>query len=93
LLSALATCSAMDVVEILKKKRTPLASLEIEVIGSRVNAVPAPLEAVLLKFRITGEGIDRDAALHAIELSVNKYCSVRDSLDPKIPVTWELELN
>jgi len=92
LLSALATCAAMDVVEILKKKRTPVSSLEVEVIGSRVTAIPARLESVLLRFRITGEGIDREQALRAIELSVTKYCSVRDSLDPAIPVTWELEL-
>lgn len=92
LLSALAACSAIDVVEILKKKRTPAATLEVEVIGSRANAVPSPLTHVLLYFRISGEGIVREHALHAIELSVTKYCSVRDSLDPKIPVEWELEL-
>lgn len=93
LLSALAVCSAIDVVEILRKKRTPVSSLEVEVIGARVNAVPSRLEAVLLEFRITGEGIERDQALRAIELAVTKYCSVRDSLDPALPVTWELELN
>jgi putative redox protein len=92
LLSALATCSAMDVVGILKKQRTPLSSLEIEVIGKRATATPAPLTHVLLRFTITGEGIERDQALKAIELSVTKYCSVRDSLDPNIPVEWELEL-
>jgi putative redox protein len=92
LLSALAACSAIDVVEILKKQRTPVASLEVEVIGARANAVPSPLTHVLLLFRIAGEGIGREQALRAIELSVTKYCSVRDSLDPRIPIEWELEL-
>jgi putative redox protein len=92
LLSALATCSSMDVVGILKKQRTPVSSLEVEVIGHRAQKTPAPLTRALLKFTITGEGIQREQALKAIELSVTKYCSVRDSLDPAIPVEWELEL-
>jgi putative redox protein len=92
LLSALGTCSAMDVVGILKKQRTPASSLEVEVIGTRENASPRRLKHALLRFRISGAGIERAQALKAIELSVTKYCSVRDSLDPKIPVEWELEL-
>ena len=92
LLSALASCAAIDVIEILKKKRMPATSLEVEVIGSRANAVPSKLTHVLLYFRISGEGIDREQALRSIELSVTKYCSVRDSLDPAIPIEWELEL-
>jgi putative redox protein len=92
LLSALGTCSAMDVVGILKKQRTPAESLEVEVIGTRENASPRRLKHVLMHFRISGAGIEREQALKAIELSVTKYCSVRDSLDPAIPVEWELEL-
>jgi putative redox protein len=92
LLSALGTCSAMDVVGILKKQRTPAKSLEVEVVGTRQDATPRRLKHVLLIFRISGEGIERERALKAIELSVTKYCSVRDSLDPNIPVEWELEL-
>ena len=92
LLGALATCSAMDVVGILKKQRTPASSLEVEVIGQRAVATPAAVTHALLKFTIAGEGIQREQALKAIELSVTKYCSVRDSLDPVIPVVWELEL-
>lgn len=92
LLGALASCAAIDVVDILKKRRTPVASLEVEVLGTRVDSTPRRLKHVLLRFRITGEGIERDQALRAIELSVTKYCSVRDSLDPNLPVEWELEL-
>jgi len=92
LLSALGTCSAMDVVNILRKQRTPAASLEVEVVGTREDASPRRLKHALLIFRISGAGIEREQALKAIELSVTKYCSVRDSLDPRIPVEWELEL-
>ncbi len=92
LLAALATCSATDVVEILAKRRTPVRSLEVETVGTRVETTPRRLEHVLLKFRVAGEGIERVHAERAIELAVNKYCSVRDSLDPKIKIEWELEL-
>ena len=92
LLSALGTCSAMDVVGILRKQRTPASSLEIEVIGTREDASPRRLKHALLRFRISGAGIEREQALKAIELSVTKYCSVRDSLDLKILIEWELEL-
>jgi putative redox protein len=57
LLSALGTCSAMDVVGILKKQRTPAESLEVEVIGTRENASPRRLKHVLMQFRISGAGI------------------------------------
>jgi putative redox protein len=93
LLCALATCGAVDVVEILEKRRTPVASLDIDVIGERAAATPARLTHVTIAFRITGEGIDRPHAERAIDLAVNKYCSVKDSLDPQLPVVWTLELN
>ena len=92
LLSALATCSSVDVVGILIKRRTPPAALEVEVIGTRVETIPRRLKHVLLKFRIAGQGIERDQAERAIDLAINKYCSVRDSLDRSIPIEWELEL-
>lgn len=92
LLIALATCVSVDVVDILAKRRTPPASLDVEVSGWRVTSIPRKLERALLTFRIAGAGIDREPALRAIELAVTKYCSVRDSLDPKIPVEWALEL-
>ena len=94
LLTALATCSSIDVVGILAKRRTPVQSLEIDVVGERANdRVPRKVIRIMLTFRIAGAGIERVHAERAIELALNKYCSVRDSLDPKIPVEWRVELN
>lgn len=92
LLCALATCSAIDVVQILEKRRTPVQSLEVDVHGERADAIPARVTAIRMVFQIRGEGIEREHAERAIELSITKYCSVRDSLDPNIPISWELEL-
>ena len=93
LLVALATCTAVDVVDILTKRRTPAATLEVDVDGARAKATPARLIGVLLRYRITGDGVERLHAERAIELAVTKYCSVRNSLDRSLPISWTLELN
>jgi putative redox protein len=89
----LAACTTEDVLTIFEKRRTPAASLRVEVTGARANAIPARLTHVQLHYVVQGEGIDRPNALRAIELAVTKYCSVRDSLDKSIPVEWSLDLN
>jgi len=93
LLSALATCSSVDVLEILRKRRTPVESLTVDVVGTRVDTIPRRLKHVLLRFRITGAGIEREHAKRAVDLAVNKYCSVRDSLDRGIEIEWAVELD
>ncbi|HKC81903.1 MAG TPA: OsmC family protein, partial [Gemmatimonadaceae bacterium] len=80
LLTALATCVSYDVIDILAKKRTPIESLEIDVLGERVDTIPRRYKHITLNFRIGGKGIEKEQALRAIELSATKYCSVRDSL-------------
>lgn len=93
LLAALGSCVAVDVVDILAKRRTPAATLAVEVEGARAKATPARVIGVLLTYRITGETVERVHAERAIELAVTKYCSVRDTLDRNLPVDWVLELN
>ena len=92
LLSALAACTGVDVVDILAKRRTPVEGMTVEVRGERADAVPARLVKVHLAYKLRGAGIERAHAERAIELAVTKYCSVRDSLDPNLPVEWSLEL-
>ena len=92
LLIALGSCTAVDVVDILAKRRTPVETLTIDATAPRFAGVPARLTAVELVYRIRGAGIERVHAERAIELAVTKYCSVRDSLRPDVPVTWRLEL-
>ncbi len=92
LLIALASCTGVDVVDILEKRRTPVTGMTVDVKGDRANATPARLTRIHLTFKIRGTGIERVHAERAIELAVSKYCSVRDSLDPTMPVEWSLEL-
>jgi putative redox protein len=93
LVNALAGCSAVDVVEILTKRRTPPEALYIDAHAERADAIPARVTSARLDFHINGAGIDRENAERAIELAIVKYCSVRNSLDPAIHVEFSLTLN
>lgn len=92
-MSGLASCISIDVVEIMAKRKTPASRLEITVSGQRADATPRRLTGIHLDFAMDGEGIDRDQAMRAIDLGLNKYCSVRDSLATDIIFTWSLTLN
>jgi putative redox protein len=96
LLDALVGCVTVDVVLILNKQRTPPASVSCDVTAERAEKLPGtsrPITKVHLHYTITGDGIEHDKAMRAIELGVTKYCTVRDSLSPEMPVTWSLDLS
>jgi putative redox protein len=92
-LSALASCVSIDVVDILAKRRTPVESLLVDVVGERADTTPRRFVHITLNFGITGEGIERVHAERAIELAVTKYCSVRNSLASDIQVDWTVDLS
>ncbi len=93
LIDALVSCVTVDVVLILKKQRTPPTSVSCEATAERADATPRRVIKAHLHYKIAGDGIAYDKAMRAIELSVTKYCTVRDSMDPEIPVTWSLDLS
>ncbi len=93
-LAALASCSGIDAVNILKKSRVPFTSLDIEVDGSRKDgAIPSPFTKIHLSFKIHGENLDLPKCEKAVSLSLEKYCSVSASLDPNIQVTSSIHLD
>jgi len=93
LLEALAGCVTIDVVLILNKMRMPATDISCEVTAERCADSPRRIVKVHLRYRIEGEGIVEERAMRAIELSVTKHCSVRDTLDPNMPITWSLDVN
>ncbi len=93
LLAALGACISVDVVDILAKRRTPVEKYSVEVTGERVDTTPRRFKHIALDISIEGAGIEREHAERAIDLAVNRYCSVKDSLNPDIPVVWTLDLN
>jgi len=88
LLAAMAGCSSMDVIKILKKQRQHLERLEVEVEGERTDAVPAVFTKIHLRFKGYGP-IDPKKLQKAVELSIKKYCSVSKMLQPKVEITAE----
>ncbi|HEV2129764.1 MAG TPA: OsmC family protein [Longimicrobiaceae bacterium] len=91
LLVSLAACSAIDVVEILEKRRTPPAELSVRVEFSRAPSPPRRLTDVRLHFRVRTTS-ERQHVERAVELSLEKYCSVSSSLAPDIRTSWEVEI-
>ncbi len=91
LLSALAGCSGVDVYTILKKKRQPVEDIEIEVKGFRRDAHPRVYESIEILYRIRGK-VEPEAVEQAIDLSVEKYCSVHAMLrnSTQIEVKYEI---
>ena len=92
LLMAAAACSGADVVDILAKMREKLTSLDIEAWGERRDELPRRYIGLRLRFRVRGESLDESKVRRAVDLSLEKYCSVIHSLAPDIAVRYELDL-
>lgn len=92
LLLAAASCSGSDVVVILEKMRVKLRDLRIDVAGVRRDEEPRRYVALHFDYHLAGEGLDESKARRAIDLSLDKYCSVIHSLAPDIRITRALTL-
>ena len=80
LLMALAGCSAIDVISILKKQRQDVVDYKMTVSGEREKGKePSLWQSVNVAFHLYGD-IDPDKASRAVDLSINKYCSVAATL-------------
>lgn len=93
LLTALAGCSGMDVVMILRKARQRIDSMRIEVTGQRVPVGRAtPYGSIHVKYMLTGD-LDRQKVLRAIRLSLEQYCSVAKTLESMATISFGCEVN
>ena len=92
LLIALASCSSVDVVEILEKKRMKLTLLEVVTTGERDPEPPWPYRRIHVKYRLAGHGLTAKAVEQAISLSQEKYCSVAATVRGVSQITTEYEI-
>jgi putative redox protein len=92
LLVSAATCAAADVVIILQKQRVQLTALDIVVRGTRREVEPRRYTAITYAFTVRGEGADDIKVRRAIDLSIEKYCSVVASLAPDISVNYDVTI-
>ena len=95
LLTAIATCSAVDVVMILQKKKQKLSTYRVEIDGERgpVGVYPRPFVSIVLRHIVTGENIDPAAVARAVQLSDEKYCTVLATIRsaPVVTSEWAIE--
>jgi putative redox protein len=91
LLMGLGGCSAIDIVMILKKQRQEVKDFAINIAGEREKGKePSLWENVKVIFTLTGK-IDKEKAERACELSMNKYCSVAETLKRSgTNLSWEV---
>lgn len=93
LLGAIAACSAVDIVDIIAKRRTPVERMVVSVAGERRPESPRRLVRLEMDYRIDGASIEREHAERAVQLSFEKYCSVAGSLASDIVVEATVTLN
>ena len=86
-LVALASCSAMDIVHILKKQRQELEDLDITVTGERVDKIPSVFSDIELHYTASGK-VDLEKLERAAELSIETYCSVAAMLRQSVKITY-----
>ncbi|MGB8262121.1 MAG: OsmC family protein [Terracidiphilus sp.] len=88
-LMALCSCTSVDVVSILKKKRQALTGLRVTASAERAETAPRVFTRIHLTYTVRGR-LDRKAVEDAVALSKNKYCSVSQMLEKAAPVDYEI---
>jgi putative redox protein len=92
LLVALGSCTAVDVIGILEKKRQKVTSYSVEVSGERRSDYPRKYTSMKVHHILKGRGISPKAVSQAIELSETKYCSVAATLRPTVEIQSTFEI-
>jgi len=89
---SLAGCTATDVASILKKKQQDLTAFEVRVHAERVEEHPKVWTRAVIRYLVTGRGVDEAAVLRAIELSALKYCPAQAMLGKVVPLELRYEI-
>ncbi len=92
LLIALGSCTGVDVISILKKKRQRVTDYRIEVSGERREEFPRSYTRLSVKHIVRGRGLSEPAVARAVELSDQKYCSVAATLRGSAEIVTSYEI-
>jgi putative redox protein len=92
LLSGLAGCSGVDVVEVLEKMRVPFADLKIEAEADQTEEHPRVFKDIHINYVITTGEENRDKVIKAIDLSLEKYCGVAAMLKKNSKIAYTLTI-
>ncbi len=92
LLAALGGCSTIDIIGILKKQRQEVRDIKIVVDGQREPGVePSLFQAIHVHFELTGN-LDEDKVRKAVDLSMQKYCSVAKTLEKTATIAYDFSI-
>ncbi len=89
-LIGLCSCTAVDVVSILRKKREPFTGVEVRAEAERAADAPSVYTSIRLVYRVSGQ-VSHKAVEDAVRLSEEKYCSVAAMLKQTAKITFEVE--
>jgi putative redox protein len=89
-LTALAGCTAMDVISMLRKMRAEPESFSVEADADTADSDPKVFTHIHLTFRAKGGFVAEEKIRKAVELSQNKYCSVSAMLKPTVPISFDI---
>lgn len=92
LLMAFGGCSGMDVISILRKKKQNVSKFETNVDGEMAEDYPHMYTALHIEYVVTGKNISEEAVKRAIELSLDKYCSVGATLGKAAKITHSYKI-
>lgn len=92
LLSGLAACSAIDVVEVLEKMRVSFASLEVDAEAEQTDEHPRVFKTIHVTYRLQAGEEYRDKVKKAIDLSLDKYCGVAAMLKKNSAIEYQIVL-
>jgi len=92
LLIGLGGCSGMDVISVLKKKQQDVRALEINIKGEKAETYPQKFTDITIEFVVTGRNVKEDAVKRAVELSMEKYCSVKATLEGSARISFAYKI-
>ena len=93
ILMGLGSCAAIDIILILNKMKQEVSDFRIVIEGQRdAVAVPAPFEAIEVRFILRGDNLVQKKVEQAVKLGMEKYCSVSAMLEKSATITWIAEI-
>jgi putative redox protein len=90
LLIGLGGCSGMDVASILQKKQ--ITDIDINVKGEKADTYPKKFTEIEIEFVVSGKDLSEDAVKRAVELSMEKYCSVKATLEGTAKINFSYRI-
>jgi putative redox protein len=92
LLAGLGGCSGMDIASILQKKKQQITDIEINIKGQKADTYPKKFTNIEIEFVVSGKDLTEDAVKRAVELSMDKYCTLKATLEGAAKINFSYKI-